>query len=83
MKIRANPYGITDRINELIDNLHELEDAKNDGMPVVDLCHAEFIKPFSFYLLSYMLLWHHYHLHRARPRYSKLFTYYQIPEGCY
>ncbi|WP_174590680.1 hypothetical protein [Methanocella conradii] len=52
MKIRANPYGITDRINELIDNLHELEDAKNDGTPVVDLCHAEFIKPFSILPLA-------------------------------
>lgn len=47
MRIQANPYGITERIYEVIDNLKELEDAKNDGMSTADICRADFIKPFS------------------------------------
>jgi hypothetical protein len=52
LKILANPFGITDRIHEVIDNLKELDDARIDGESEVDICQAGFIKPLSILPLA-------------------------------
>lgn len=52
MEIKANRYGITERINEVIENLKELQDAKNDGVDTVDLSRVDFVKPFSLLPLA-------------------------------
>jgi len=47
MKLLANPFGISERIDELINNLEELENAKIKGSRKVVLSRAKFITPLS------------------------------------
>lgn len=47
MKLIANPFGISERIAELIENLEELERAKLERTREVELSTAKFITPLS------------------------------------
>jgi hypothetical protein len=47
MKLEANPFGISDRISELIDNLEEMEKAKLEGKKEVNLSTVKFVTPLS------------------------------------
>ena len=47
MKLLANPFGISERIEELVDNLEELETAKLKGLNKIELSQAKFITPLS------------------------------------
>lgn len=47
MELRANAYGISERIDELITNLRELENAWEDGTTTVNIDRADFVTPLS------------------------------------
>ena len=52
MKILANSFGISERIDELINNLEEMENTKCEGCGEVELSKASFITPFSILPLA-------------------------------
>jgi hypothetical protein len=52
VKIQASTYGISDRLTEVIANLEELEQAKNNGNSEVNLTKANFITPISILPLA-------------------------------
>src|SRR3989337_2237307 len=52
MRLQANRYGISERIDELIRNLDELETAKFEGASEVELSEVKFVTPLSILPLA-------------------------------
>lgn len=52
MELRANRFGISDRVIELVENLVELENAKLDGASEVELSEVKFVTPLSILPLA-------------------------------
>src|SRR5450759_1486091 len=47
MKLQAVPFGVSERIVELVNNLSEMEDAFGKGTGTVDLSIVKFVTPLS------------------------------------
>jgi hypothetical protein len=47
MKLEAKPFGISDRLDEMINNLSEMQDVLDDGEDEVELSTVNFVTPLS------------------------------------
>ncbi len=52
MQVIANPFGISERIDELIKNIAEMEKAINSGKKSIDLIQVKFVTPLSILPLA-------------------------------
>ncbi len=52
MKLQAKPFGISDRLDELVNNLSEMHNALQNGENEVDLSSVKFVTPLAILPLA-------------------------------
>lgn len=52
MKLQAIPFGVSERLNELVNNLAEMQEAKEKNANMIDLSSVKFVTPLSILPLA-------------------------------